>query len=77
LQVSGQFRAAHRGADAVAALAERADHVPAEEAGAAIDRDQRVDIGLGDIGLDFHARGLDRVQSREFLPRIQDRQEAV
>ena len=56
LQVAGEVRPPYRDADPVAALAERADHVPAEEAGAAIDRDQRVDIGLGDIGLDFHAR---------------------
>ena len=57
LQMAGEFRPAHRDADAVAALAERADHVPAEEARAAIDRDQGVDIGLGDVGLVFHARG--------------------
>ena len=51
LQMAGEFRPAHRDADAVAALAERADHVAAEEARAAVDRDQRVDIGLGDVGL--------------------------
>ena len=35
LQVAGELGPPHRDADAVAALAERADHVAAEEAGAA------------------------------------------
>ena len=35
LQVAGELRPAHRHADAVAALGQRAHHVAAEEAGAA------------------------------------------
>ena len=42
LQVPGELRPAHRHADAVAAAGERAHHVAAEKARAAIDGDQRV-----------------------------------
>ena len=49
LQVAGEFRPAHRDADAVAALAQRAHDVAAEKARAAIDRDQRVDMGMAVI----------------------------
>src|SRR5690348_4280868 len=42
LQVPGKLRPAHRHADAVAAAGERAHHVAAEKARAAIDGDQRV-----------------------------------
>src|SRR5262249_46704520 len=44
LQMTGQFGAAHRDADAVVALGERPDHVPAEEAGAPEDGDERVEV---------------------------------
>ena len=54
LQVAGQFRPPHRDADAVAALAERADHMAAEETGAAVNGDQGVDIGLGNGDLLVH-----------------------
>ena len=43
LQVAGEVGPAHRDADAVAALGQRAHHVAAEEARAAEDGDQRVD----------------------------------
>ena len=77
LQVAGEFRPPHRDADAVAALAERADHMAAEETRAAIDRDQFVDIGLGDVGLDFHARLARRsgALTAGSALRIQDRSE--
>ncbi len=58
LQVAGEVRPAHRDADAVAALAQRAHHMAAEEARAAEDGDQRVEIGLGDVGAGFHARKI-------------------
>ena len=47
LQMAGKVRPPHRDADAVVALGQRPDQMAAEEAGAAEDRDQRVDIGLG------------------------------
>ncbi len=47
LQVSGELGAAHRGADAVVALGQRAHHMAAEEAGAAINRDEPFEIAFG------------------------------
>ena len=73
LQVAGELRPPHRDADAVAALAQRADHMPAEEPRAAIDRDQFVDIGLGDVGLDFHARLARRSGALRRVPRCEYR----
>ena len=46
LQMAGELRPAHRDADAVMALGERADHVAAEEARAAENGDERVVAGL-------------------------------
>ncbi len=40
LQMAGEVRAAHRDAHARAGLGERPDHMAADKAGAAIDRDQ-------------------------------------
>ena len=50
LQVAGEVRPAHRDADAVVALGQRADQMAAEEARAAEDGDQRVDVGLDGHG---------------------------
>jgi hypothetical protein len=55
LQMAGKVGPAHCDADAVAVLAERAHDVAAEKARPAIDGDQLVDIGLGDLGAGFHA----------------------
>ena len=54
LQMAGEVGPAHRDADAVVALGQRADQMAAEEARAAEDGDQLVDVGL-----DGHAIGLD------------------
>ncbi len=43
LEVSGQFRAADAHPDAVIALGERANHVPAEETRSSEDGDERID----------------------------------
>src|SRR6185312_14682799 len=42
-QMAGELGPAHRDADAVAAMGERAHHVPAQKSGAAEHRDQRLD----------------------------------
>src|SRR5262249_58525318 len=47
LQMTGEFGAADRDTDAVAALGERAHHVAAEEARAAVYRDQRLQREVG------------------------------
>ena len=50
LQVAGEVGPPASHPDAVALLAERPNHVAAEESGAAEDGDQRIHIGLGDHG---------------------------
>ena len=47
LEMASKLGAAHRHADTVALLAQRAHHVAAEESRAAENGDQRIDIGLG------------------------------
>ena len=46
LQIAGQLRAAHRDANTVVPVGERAHHMAAEESGAAEHGDQRVKIAL-------------------------------
>jgi hypothetical protein len=56
LQVPSEIGPAHRDADAVVALRQRADQMAAEETGAAEHRDQLVDVAL-----DRHGKSLDRL----------------
>ena len=56
LQMSGKFGPAHRHPDAIVALGQRAHHVAAEKARAAIDGDQGVVwAACGHAALDFRA----------------------
>ena len=70
LQVAGEFGPAHRDADAVVALGQRAHHVAAEKARAAIDGDEGFDIAA--CGHAALAREVD-AETRQ----IQDRPRAV
>src|ERR1700689_2104707 len=58
LQMAGQLRAAHRDANTVLAVGERAHHMAADEARAAEHRDQRVRIAF-----DSHAGPKYRIDS--------------
>ena len=59
LQKSGQFRPPHRDADAVAAPGQRAHHVPAQKAGAAIDGDEGIEGTCDHATLDVPGRPPD------------------
>ena len=65
LQMARQVRPAHRDANAIAALGERAHHMAAEKARAAEDRDQRVEWELRSCARPLAALGVRcRIQER-------------
>ena len=67
LQMAGEIRPAHRDADAVAALGQRAHHMAAEESRAAEHGDQRVEMAV----MSRPMRAQREIQDR--FPRVQGR----